>query len=98
VSASALIEFIAQEEASSNYNGMICLADLIIEYYPDSDENAAAVEKKNAANAAIEAEIAAKKAVEANQELKQSHEDLKNELSNLESSFSNYDTIVEKLN
>jgi len=62
MSGANLMECLVQEETSSNYNGVICLADLIIEYYPDSDETGVAIEKKNAANAALEAEIAAKKA------------------------------------
>ena len=46
MSAANLMECLVQEEASSNYNGVICLADLIIEYYPDSDETSVALEKK----------------------------------------------------
>ena len=55
LSASDLMNYLAQEEGSGNNNGVICLADLVTNYYSDSAESSVASEKKDAANAAIKA-------------------------------------------
>ena len=55
LSAADIMEYLTQEENSANNNGVICLADLIINYYSDSAESSVAGEKKDAANSAIKA-------------------------------------------
>ena len=55
LTAADVMEYLTQEESSGNNPGVICLADLIINYYPDTEESSAASEKKDAANAAIKA-------------------------------------------
>lgn len=55
LSAADIMEYLTQEESSSNTDGVVCLADLILIYYPDSDECSAAAEKKDVANAAVAA-------------------------------------------
>ncbi len=50
-----LLGYLTQEETSGNSDGVICLADLILNYFPDSPESSTATEKKDAANAAIKA-------------------------------------------
>ncbi len=56
LSAGEVMEYLTQEESSGNNKGVICLADLIVNYYPDSAESGPAGEKKEAAAAAIKAE------------------------------------------
>lgn len=53
LSATDIIGYLTQEETSANNKGVICLANLIINYYPDSAECSTATEKKDAANTAI---------------------------------------------
>lgn len=53
LSAADIMDYITQEENSYNNNGIICLAELIINYYADSTETSVAVQKKEAANTAI---------------------------------------------
>jgi predicted small lipoprotein YifL len=55
LSAADIMDYLTQEENSANNSGVICLADLIVNYYSDSDESSAAAEKKDAANSAIKA-------------------------------------------
>lgn len=55
LSAADIMEYLTQEESSANNKGVVCLADLIINYYSDSAESSVAGEKKDAANAAIKA-------------------------------------------
>ena len=54
MSSADILEYLNQEEDSSNNRGVICLADLIINYYPDSNENSIASEKKNEAKNRLE--------------------------------------------
>lgn len=56
VTATDLMAYLLQEESSNNTKGVLCLADLILNYYPDSEECGVAGEKKEAASAAINAE------------------------------------------
>jgi hypothetical protein len=55
LSAADILEYLTQEEDSDNTNGVVCLADLILNYYPDSAECSVATEKKAAVDAAIKA-------------------------------------------
>ena len=53
LSAADIMEYLIQEENVANLKGVICLSDLIINNYPDSDESSVAAEKKDAAISAI---------------------------------------------
>lgn len=55
LSSADILDYLLQEEASENQKGVICLADLIINYYGDTTESTTAAEKKEAANASIKA-------------------------------------------
>lgn len=55
LSAADIMEYLTQEENAANHKGVVCLADLILNDYPDSAESSAAAEKKDAAKAAIKA-------------------------------------------
>jgi len=46
VSSAEIMEYLIQEEDSSNKTGIVCLADLILNYYADSPESKVASEKK----------------------------------------------------
>ncbi len=48
-----VMELLVQEETVANNNGIICLADIIMKYYPDSEESGVAAEKKEAASNAM---------------------------------------------
>lgn len=54
MSAADIWGFLEQEEKNANNNGVIVLADLIINYFADSTECSVAIEKKEAINDAIE--------------------------------------------
>ncbi len=56
LSAADIMEYLVQEESSGNKSGVICLADILANYFADSDEAATAAERKNAIVAAIKAE------------------------------------------
>lgn len=56
MTASDIMEYLIVEENAANRDGIICLANLIINYYADSSESSIAVEKIDAVNAAIKAE------------------------------------------
>lgn len=51
-----VMNYLAQEETSGNSAGVMLLADLVVKYFPDSDQAAAATEKKDASLAAIKQE------------------------------------------
>ena len=52
LSATDLMGYLEQEESTANNDGVICLADLIVNYYPGSPESSVAAEKKDSVNAA----------------------------------------------
>ncbi|MDO4439091.1 MAG: hypothetical protein Q4B86_06585 [Eubacteriales bacterium] len=56
LSAADVMQYLTQEENSGNNSGVACLADLILNYYPEAEESSIASEKKEAVNAAIKAE------------------------------------------
>lgn len=56
VSSAELMEYLTEEEACGNHRGVVCLAELILNNFPDLAEADAVLEKKDAAAAAIKAE------------------------------------------
>ncbi len=59
MSASDVMEYLTRKESEGNNEGVVCLANILKVFFPGSDESNAANEKKEAANAAIDAEIVA---------------------------------------
>lgn len=55
LTAADIMSYLLQLEEIENNTGILCLADLILNYYPDSEECIAATEKKDAITATIKA-------------------------------------------